>query len=313
MHHLKIGHSDVDLDQLKYFVKVAEVGNFTHAANAISISQPALSRSIARLEEELGQPVFERQTRKVVLTDAGRILLGRASQILSQVEDLKNEIHDDGVTGRVRIAAIPTIAPYFLPGFLSEFNEAFPAATVVMQEDTTDPLLKSLSAGEIDVAVLSNPIEARYLDVEKLFEEELYLVVSALNPLCQKKRIQVTDLETIPFVLLREAHCLTGRIRTFCERRSMQPISVEQTSQLASVQELVSLNHGVSLIPAMARTIDTSSNRIYRHLSSPKPTREIVMVWNPYRFQSRLLESFKKQLRQFAKRFASQIRCDDDE
>src|SRR5215471_17152727 len=113
-----MGEGDMELEQLRQFMKVAEFGNFTRAAEAVGLSQPALSRSIGRLEEELGQPVFERQTRQVTLTDAGKSLHARAQQIVSLAEDAKSEISDDGQTGRIRVGAIPTIAPFFLPCFL---------------------------------------------------------------------------------------------------------------------------------------------------------------------------------------------------
>ncbi len=294
----------MDLPQLRHFLKVAELGNFTQAAEAVALSQPALSRSIARLEQELGQPVFDRQShkRKVVLTDAGRILLPRARQILMQVDDLASEISDDGQTGRVRVAAIPTIAPYFLPPFLSDFGSRFPHATVIVHEDTTDIMLRKLADGEIDVAILARPIEPKHIEIEDLFTEELLLVMSVDHALCKKNRINLTELEGQPFVLLGEAHCLTGNIISFCERRSLHPVSVERTSQLATVQELVSLNHGISLIPAMARALDSSQRRVYRSLSGTKPTRDIIMAWNPYRFQSQLLEAFKERLRKWTVR-----------
>lgn len=291
----------MELEQLRHFLKVAETGNFTRAAHAVSLSQPALSRSIARLEAELGQPVFDRQTRKAVLTDAGRILHDRARQIVSLVDDLPAEICDDGQSGRIRVGAIPTIAPFFLPQFLRDFGGDFPQARVVVQEDTTDVMLKKLSEGEIDAALLAQPLESRHLQFEDLFDEELFLVMSADHPLRHKSRISLADLESLPFVLLGEAHCLTGSILQFCRRGAWQPVSVERTSQLVSVQELVSLNHGVSFIPAMARALDVSERRIYRSLSGVKPTRRIVLAWNPYRFQSRLLEAFKQRLRQQTK------------
>jgi LysR family transcriptional regulator, hydrogen peroxide-inducible genes activator len=299
----------MELDQLRHFLKVAETGNFTRAAEQVRLSQPALSRSIARLEQEIGQPLFDRQAhkRQVVLTDAGRILLPRARHILMLVDDLRAEISDDGQSGRVRVAAIPTIAPYFLPPFLQAFGKRFQKASVIVQEDTTDVLLKKLDDGETDVAILARPIEARHLEIEDLFAEELLLVMSAVHPLCKKKRIALAELESLPFVLLGEAHCLTGNILSFCNRQSLHPVSVERTSQLASVQELVSLNHGISLIPAMARNLDSSPRRVYRSLSGEKPSREIVMAWNPYRFQSRLIEAFKQELR----KWASQTRSGD--
>ena len=290
----------MEIDQLRYFLKVAERGNFTRAAEELGISQPALSRSIQKLEDELGQPVFERKTRSVALTEAGTLLQSRAQQVLTMLEDTMSEITDDGESGRVRVGAIPTIAPYFLPKILQQFSKEFPKASLIVQESTTDALLKSCTQGEIDLAILALPLPAKYLEVEELFEEELLLVLPPDHPLIKKEKIRLNDVEPYPFVLLDEAHCLSDNIVTFCRQRSIQPVAVERTSQLAMVQELVSLSHGVSMIPAMARKLDQSDRRVYRSLTGRKPTRKVAVAWNPYRFQSRLLEVFRKQLRRYA-------------
>ena len=287
----------MEIEQLRQFLKIAELQNFTRAGEEVGLSQPALSRSIAKLEEELGQPVFDRQTRKVVLTEAGHILKVRAEQILLIVEDTKAEISDDGQSGRVRVGAIPTIAPYFLPKLLRGFAKKFPKALITVQEDTTDNLTKRCTQGEIDLAILALPISAKYLELESLFQEELLLVLPNDHPLAGKKQIRFGDIEPLPFVLLGEAHCLSDNIETFCRQQSFNPVSVERTSQLATVQELVSLNHGISMVPEMAVKSDDSKRRLYRSLSGKKPTRTIAMLWNPYRFQSRLLEKFKDAVR----------------
>jgi LysR family hydrogen peroxide-inducible transcriptional activator len=287
----------MDFDQLRYFLEVARRQNFTRAAEDLAISQPALSRSIQKLEEEIGQPVFERQTRSLSLTDAGTLLQSRAQQVLTILEDTKAEITDDGQSGRVRVGAIPTIAPYFLPEVLRKFSEEFPKAMLIVQENTTDALLKSCRQGEIDLAVLALPLPAKHLEVEALFEEELLLVLPLDHPLLNKKAIRLSDVEPYPFVLLDEAHCLSDNIASFCRERSFQPLAVERTSQLAMVQELVSLAHGVSMIPQMARRRDQSDRRVYRSFSGKKPTRTIAVTWNPYRFQSRLLKAFRACLR----------------
>ena len=290
----------MEFDQLRHFLKAAELSSFTRAAEAVALSQPALSRSIARLEEELGQPLFERQTRKLALTDAGKLLQTRAQQILSLVDNTKAEICDDGQTGFLRVAAIPTIAPYLLPVLLRRFSDAHRRASVIVQEDTTDNLLKKLAEGVVDIALLALPISAKYLEIEELFDEELLLVMCKDHPLCAKKQIRLSDIESLPFVLLGEAHCLTDNIVSFCRQKAFHPMSVELTNQLATVQELVSLNHGISLIPAMARALDKSDCRVYRSLAGMTPSRKIVMVFNPYRFQSRLSEDFKQLLRAYA-------------
>ncbi|MCA9018679.1 MAG: LysR family transcriptional regulator, partial [Planctomycetaceae bacterium] len=173
----------MEVDQLRYFLRVAERGNFTRAAEEMMISQPALSRSIQKLEEELGQPVFERKTRSVALTEAGKLLQSRAQQILSLIADTKAEISDDGQSGQIRVGAIPTIAPFFLPDLLRQFSAEFPKASLIVQEDTTDHLLKRCTQGEIDLAIIALPVPAKYLEVEELFEEELFLVLPPDHPL----------------------------------------------------------------------------------------------------------------------------------
>ncbi|QDT38803.1 LysR family transcriptional regulator [Stratiformator vulcanicus] len=290
----------MEFDQLRYFLALSTRENFTRTAAELGISQPALSRSIQKLEEELGQPLFDRRARAVTLTDAGQLLQSRARQVLTLVDETKAEISDDGRSGRIRIGAIPTIAPYFLPELLGRFAEEFPGASVIVREQTTDLLLKAITQGEVDLAVVALPFPAKYIEIEELFAEELFLVLPPGHDLIQKTSIRLTDIEPLPFVLLDEAHCLSDNIVSFCRNRNFHPVSVERTSQLAMVQELVALSHGISMIPAMARDVDGSGRRVYRSLSGKKPTRTIAAVWNPYRFQSRLLEAFKDRLRVYA-------------
>ena len=158
-----------------------------------------------------------------------------------------------------------------------------------------------LSQGEVDLAILALPVPAKYLEVETLFEEELVLVLHPEHPLASKPKIRLVDVEPYPFVLLDEAHCLSDNIVSFCRQRSFQPVAVERTSQLAMVQELVSLQHGVSMIPQMARKLDLSDRRVYRSLSGKKPTRKVAAVWNPYRFESKLLTALRSRLRKYAR------------
>ena len=133
--------------------------------------------------------------------------------------------------------------------------------------------------------------------MEPLFEEELLLVLSKDHPLTRKKDISAKDVEELPFVLLGEAHCLSDNVISFCQQKSFHPLSVERTSQLVMVQELVALGHGVSLVPAMARARDTSQAREYRSLTGQKPSRTIVMISNPYRYHSRLCRHFQEHMR----------------
>jgi len=288
---------DLEFQQLTHFLTVARAKNFTRAAEELSVSQSSLSRSIQKLERQIGQPLFDRKPREVTLTDLGELLEGRAAKILAMVEDTFAEIQDATGSGRIRLAVIPTIAPYLLPSVLSRFAAENPNVSVVVQEDTTQNILKLCNRGEIDLAILALPITARYLEVEPLFEEELVLVLPVGHQLDKKKRIRLSDVQEFPFVMLDQAHCLSDNIATFCERQSIQPISVERTSQLATVQELVSLKHGISMVPKMAQRLDQSDRRVYRSFAGKKPTRTIATLSNPYRYESRWTKALKEQLR----------------
>lgn len=289
--------NELNVHLLEQFVVLARTKNFTRAAEELNLSQSALSRAIQKLEEQLGQPLFERKPREVALTDHGELLLERSQQILKLMEDMFSELSESGRRGRIRLGTIPTIAPYFLPELLSSFAKAHPDIAVIVQEDTTENLIKRCSHGEIDLAILALPIIAKYLEVEPLFDEELLLVVPVGHPLAASKSVAIDALDGYPFVMLSEAHCLSENIATFCRRKSVQPVTVERTSQLTTVQELVTLNHGVSIVPEMARKTDTSDRRIYRSFSGEKPVRTVAMMWNSYRFQSKAVKTLMECLR----------------
>ncbi len=291
---------DLEFHQLDSFIAVARAKNFTRAAEEMGISQSALSRTVQRLEEQIGQPLFERKPREVALTDLGVWFLGRAERIMKQVEDTFSEMTDFGEKGRMRLGVIPTIAPFFLPEVLRAIAEIQPNLSILVQEDTTENLIKCCSHGDIDLAILALPVIAKYLEIEPLFSEELHLVLPHQHPLESKAEIELGDVEPFPFIMLNEAHCLSENIASFCRQQSVQPISIERTSQLATVQELVSLGHGVSIVPEMARKLDVSDRRVYRSFAEPKPTRTIAMVWNPHRFVSRWAKEVQNRLRGLA-------------
>lgn len=288
---------NIELQQLEQFVEVARAKNFTRAAEKLNLSQSALSRGIQKLEDQVGEPLFERKPREVVLTDLGEILLERAKQILHLVADTSSLISDAGRNGRIRLGAIPTIAPYFLPRLLRSFTDLHPNISVVVQEDTTDNLVRRCSHGEIDLAILAQPIMAKYLETESLFEEELFLVLPQDHELVNADKITAGEVEKYPFVMLNEAHCLSDNIESYCRQQSVQPVSVERINQLATVQELVALGHGVSIIPEMARVLDQSDRRVYRSFTDNPPNRTVAMLTNPYRHKSRWIEMFQAHLR----------------
>ena len=282
----------MDLGQLKYFCKIVEHRSFTKAAHDCSVSQPALSQQISKLERELGQPLFERQGRSIRLTPAGQLLHSQAERILQLAEEAKKQITDDGETGQICISAIPTIAPYLLPTILEHTKSLFPKANFVINEDTTSELLKRCSNGDVDVGILALPATSKYVTVEPLFEEELLVAMSAENPLSKKRQVTPADLDAENVLILRDTHCLAEITEPFCQSDKFQPVSASRIEQLTTVQMLISRGHGVSLIPKMATAVETGSEIAYRSLKGSPPTRTIAICFNSHRYQSRLLCKF---------------------
>lgn len=287
----------MELFQLRYFIKAAEFRSFTRAAEACCVSQPALSQAIQKLEDELRQPLFERGGRQISLSDAGQRFLPRATQIIKLADEARATITDDGETGTLRLSAIPTIAPYWLPRLAKSFASRFPKVQLELGEDITEVALKRCRSGEIDLALLALPLDATDLDVVPLREEELLVALPREHSLATTQAFSIADLEPFPFVLLDEVHCLAGSIVSFCKRHRLQPQTTNRSQQLTTVLELVAHGFGVSFIPQMATERRADPRLVYRSLNDQRPTRQLAMCSNPYRFQSRVLKAMQSLVR----------------
>ena len=286
----------MEMHQLRYVVAVARTGNFSRAAEQCHISQPSLSQQIQKLENELGERLFDRMKREARLTPHGEAFLRRAVCILEEVDAAKREVIDaqNLLRGTLTIGVLPTIAPYLLPAALVEFAEKFPGLEIVVQEDTTARLLKLAHWYEIDFALASHPIQDERLEVNELFSEELLLALPSGHPLTRKRTVAVADLADERLIVMKEGHCLGDQVLGFCDRRELKPKISFRSSQLETIQALVSSGLGISLIPAMAARREREDLPEYRSLQRPRPERTIVAVWPKQRPPSRAAHEFLK-------------------
>jgi LysR family hydrogen peroxide-inducible transcriptional activator len=284
----------MELHQLRYFVAVAETGGFSKAARICFVAQPSLSQQIIKLEQELGLKLFERLGRTSVLTEAGRALLPRARLILKEAGDIKSGISDDlgSGAGQLSVGLIPTIAPYMLPGVLKRFYESFPRAQISVNENLTERLIKSLIGLEIELAVMSLPIEDKLIRTEPLFEDPLVLAISPVHELAKSEHVAIEDLRGIPFIALDEEHCLGEQINNFCYERQINPDIVCRTWNLSTIQHCVSFGSGVSLVPKMLVMTDDSKRCVYRPIKGQSPKRTVVAAWHRDRKLSKLAAEF---------------------
>jgi LysR family hydrogen peroxide-inducible transcriptional activator len=300
----------MELHQLRYFVAVAELASFTKAAARCSVSQPSLSQQIQKLERELGQQLLDRFGRRIKLTEAGAAFYSRATAALDAVDDARSSVQNghDWQTGPISIGAIHTIAPYLLPDVVRRLTKRFPQAQVTVHEQLTEELVAACLGGELDVAILALPILEPRLRTEPLFTERLVAVVPANSPLAKRKRLTLSDVTSQPFVLLDDMHCLGRQTLQVCTDRNCSPVVSCRTAQLLTIQELVALGQGVSLVPEMAARRDRDRRRVYCPLVGPPVEREIGMMWRPRYRPRKLVEAVLNLLREFGLRAATSPR-----
>jgi LysR family hydrogen peroxide-inducible transcriptional activator len=284
----------MELHQLRYFVAVAETGGFSKAAKRCYVAQPSLSQQIIKLEHELGQELFERLSRKIVLTEAGKALLPRAKLILEETENIKSGILEDvdSGSGTLSVGLIPTIAPYLLPGSLDKYNNRVPLSRIKINENLTERLIRDIINLDIDIAIMSLPIEDPLIQTRVLFNDPLVLALSRHHPLSKQKNIKIDDLRSTPFIALDEEHCLGEHVKSFCYEKQINPDVICRTWNLSTVQHCVSFGNGISIVPKMMVMTDSSNSCEYREIKGQSLYRSIVAAWHKDRKLSKLAQEF---------------------
>jgi LysR family hydrogen peroxide-inducible transcriptional activator len=296
----------MELSQLRYLLAAAELGNFTRAAERCNISQPSLSQQIINLERELGHKLFHRLGRRVVPTEAGQVFLERARYIIREVEDASKELKDSPtLERRIKVGTVPTLAPYLFPPLLEQCHELYPNLLVHTHEDFRPDLMRGVVGGDLDLAVLPQPVKDPRVSTEVLFVEPLLLVVSRDHPLAAKPAIAARDLADESFVLLGHSSSLAMEIERFCGDHDFSPRLGHRCSQVATVKALVALGLGISILPRIAQKPADDKTLVYRELTGRMPAREIVIVRHLQRYQTKGAELFLKVLRAFVARLAA--------
>jgi LysR family hydrogen peroxide-inducible transcriptional activator len=289
----------MELHQLRYTAAVARTGSFSRAAEQCHVAQPSLSQQIQKLEDELGERLFDRLKSGTKLTAAGEAFLPRALRILDEVDAVKREARDvrSLSRGTLTVGVLPTIAPYLLPGAIASFTAKYPGLEVVVQEETTARLLRLAAACEVDVAIMSLPLDDAAFETETLFTEDLLVALPPTHRLAKRRTIKAAELDGERLIVMKEGHCLGDQVLRFCDRRQVQPNVSCRSAQIETVQALVQAGMGLSLIPKMACRSGGDVAPVYRPLDAPRPQRTIVAAWPRQRPPGRAAQEFLRFIR----------------
>jgi LysR family transcriptional regulator, hydrogen peroxide-inducible genes activator len=276
----------ITLRQLRYLSALARHGHFGRAAEACSVTQPALSMQIRDLERELGVAVVERRPGEVMLTDVGREIARRGEDVLTASRDLVDFArHRSGLLqGRLTLGVIPSLAPYLLPRILPMLQTRFPELRLELRETQTRPLIDDIKSGTLDAALLALPVEESDIDSIALFEDLFLLAVPAGDPRPPTARIAIGEIDQSRLILLEDGHCLRDQALALCAgargRNTTAPGAGFGASSLATVMQMVASGYGVTLIPQIAADVERRDERVkFLRLKNPEPGRSIGLVF----------------------------------
>jgi LysR family hydrogen peroxide-inducible transcriptional activator len=269
------------LKDVAYFLALAERGSFREAASVCGVSQPTLSVQLAKLENELGVTLVERGGKAVRLSPAGERAIGPAARLLQALGDLRAACAESGggLAGSFHLGIIPTAGPYLLPLVLPVVAKKYPDVKLFIREEWTADLLRRLTRGDLDAAVVSLPVDEPALSTAEVLVEPFRAIVPADHPLASRYQIGPADLAQVDLLLLEHGHCLRGQTTEYCNLHR-QP-AFDQATSIESLRQMVAAGLGVALVPALAtcgRWRATAGVKAI-DLNEPAPRRTLVLVW----------------------------------
>jgi LysR family hydrogen peroxide-inducible transcriptional activator len=273
----------MNLRDLRYFVALADTRHFGKAAERSFVSQPTLSAQIKKLETYLGVQLIERQPRKVTLTEMGARILPLARSILQESDEIVSLARNDHdpLSGKLKVALIPTIGPYLLPLVARKLRKQLPLLKVMLYEYQTQPLLEKLRAGDIDLGILALPVPLDGLEARPLYDEDFTLAVPSNSPLAKRSNVKIDDLSGETLLLLEDGHCLRDQALDVCSRIDVKESEDYRATSLETLRQMVAAGLGITLLPKLATRGPFGSGQglTVKEFSRPVPSRSIGAVW----------------------------------
>jgi DNA-binding transcriptional LysR family regulator len=271
----------MDVHALRILVEVVRQKGFTRASRVLRVGQPAVSKAVKALEEELGTPLLLRQRRRVRLTDAGRIVVERAQGVLDSLRALEEEVQELSSLrrGRLRIGTPPVVGVAFLAALLAEFHRAHPGIALELREEGSHQIETLVLGHELDVGAVVLPTDERAFGTLPFVQDELRAVLHPGHRLAGRRSLALRELAGTPFVLYRPEFALHGHVLEACRRAGFAPSVVSESSHWDFIVALVAANIGAALLPAtICRRLDRREVRTVR-MADPVIPWNVALVW----------------------------------
>jgi DNA-binding transcriptional LysR family regulator len=275
---------NVSLRQLRVFQAVAAQASFTRAGDQIGLTQPAVSRCVTELEQQLGLKLLDRTTRAVVLTEAGRSLAARLDRVLDELDTMLLDVRGLATQrqGRVRVASSPTLSANLLPDCIARCRLEHPGLELVLLDRIQHDALASVLSGEVDFGVVIDPAQRDELHAETILAEPFCLVCPAQHPLAQRRSVRWTALAGEPLVLLDHASGSRRLIDEALRQHGVQAPVAQEVGHPTTIFRMLDAGLGISVVPTLALPPGGLPGLVVRPLR-PQIDRSIVLVRRKHR------------------------------
>ena len=269
----------MEIKDMRAFYAIVEEGNISHAAQRLDIAQPALSRQMKRLETSLGVQLFERGSRRIRLTDAGKVMYARVEHILGIVDGAVREITEmgSGVAGSVRLGTITTSGAMLVPELLSEFHRRYPQVTYQIWEAEGARILELLDNRVIEIGITRTQVDAKVYESIVLPNEPLVVIMNREQEIGKKAHeVKLSELKNVPLLVpLRWQSVFTAN----CKKHGFTPNIVCVSDSIVQDLLLTKMGMGMALLPVSSKTLLTDGNLIYKKLVEPEMSTHTVIAW----------------------------------
>lgn len=268
------------LQQMEYVVALDDYRHFVRAAESCGVSQSTLSTLLRKLEDELDTVIFDRESHPLKPTPAGEKIIAQARVILFNAEQLREMTLSERqqASGGIKIAVIPTVAPYIVPKLFKRLGEDSPEIHPHIYELQTPEILVKLARAEIDMAIMATPLDQPNLLEVPLYYEELVMYVSPDEPLASQKEIPSHEIPSEHLWMLKEGHCLRNQVLNLCEKVSSYK-AIFEAGSIDTLVKIVDENGGYTVIPELhIDLLREQQQSNIRPLVNPEPVREISLV-----------------------------------
>ena len=281
----------MELLQLQYFLTVARMEHVTEAARSLHVTQSSLSKTIQRLEEDLGVPLFDRTGRKLRLNEFGSKFLSRVERALFELEQGKLELRDLSNPEHGTLELAVTTAST-LPNILREFRKKRPDIQFHVQMLTTQEMVTLLHRGEVDFCLSSPPIQDDDIECEIVFIDPILVAVPRGHRLADRSIVSLTELKDESFVGVKKGYGTRDFVDAICKSVGFVPTYVYEGDEPARLIQLVEAEIGIAFIPSTAR--DSREQITYLRVENHELVREIALLWNKSRYISRAAQEFRE-------------------